>query len=142
MDQCQAFVKTVMNLKIPQHVGNFLPSWEIIICQIRTLLNRASCLCGIWGSGTSSYNEYCLLECDIKHTCQKNLKNMFYREDGGGVFLKALVPKETTYFCIPMNISRSSDKVPVVLVKPETCRSLIFLKLMLWIKWELCVFVD
>jgi len=26
IDQCQAFVKIVMNLQIPQHVGNFLPN--------------------------------------------------------------------------------------------------------------------
>lgn len=67
---------------------------------------------------------------------------MFYAEDGGGVFFKALVRKETIYFCIPMNISRSSDEILFVLVKPETCRSLILLKIMLWIKWELCAFVD
>ena len=56
---------------------------------------------------------------------------MFYAEDGGGVFFKALVRKETIYFCIPMNISRSSDEILFVLVKPETCRSLILLKIML-----------
>lgn len=68
---------------------------------------------------------------------------MFYPEDGGGYFLKTLVPIQgTTYFCIPMNISRSSDEILVVLVKPETCRSLMYLKIMLWIKWELCAFVD
>jgi len=58
MEQCQAFVKILMNLQIRQHVGNFLPSWEIIICQIRTLPSRASCLCEIWGSGTSIYTVY------------------------------------------------------------------------------------
>jgi hypothetical protein len=53
---------------------------------------------------------------------------MFYPEDGGGAFLKELVPiQETTYFCIPINILLS-DEILVVLVKSETCRSLMFLK--------------
>jgi len=57
---------------------------------------------------------------------------MFYPEDGGGVFLKALVPtQETTYFCIPINILRSSDEILVALVKSETCRNLMFSKIML-----------
>jgi len=50
MDKWQALVKIVMNLQIPQYVENFLPSWETIICQSRTLPNRVSCLCGIWHS--------------------------------------------------------------------------------------------
>lgn len=71
-------------------------------------------------------------ERDIVHTCQRTLKNMFYPKDGGGVFLKALVPiQETTYFCIVINILRSSDEILVVLIKSEACRNLMFLKIML-----------
>ena len=57
MDQWQALVKIVTNLQIPQYAENFLPSWEIIICQSRTLPNRVSCLYGIWHSAISNYNE-------------------------------------------------------------------------------------
>ena len=64
---------------------------------------------------------------------------MFYPEDGGGVFLKALVPiQESTYLCIPINILRSSDEIIFVLVKSENCRNLIFLKIILQLN-ENCV---
>ena len=57
--------------------------------------------------------------------------------------VKTLVPiQETTYFSIPINILTSSLEILVLLVKSETRRNLMFLKIMLWIKWKLCALVD
>jgi hypothetical protein len=37
-DRWQALVNAVMNLRVPQNVGNFLTSWKLVSCSRRTVL--------------------------------------------------------------------------------------------------------